>query len=589
MAKQTKENMLLHGIGTKIYTLVFLLLAVTLAVMGGLAVNLKSVSDTNEKLLNEQVNQVEKISKISREYSYINGQVMNHVLTRRAQTMEAIATIVNERLAGLDVMVEEYDGLLAEGDERREHFENFKADYERYKKTVVSLLQTSMTNKQQATVSATSNLSMFDANIENYISQIISLTNAEMEREQVEMEKIAEQIPALIGGSAAALFGTTVFIILLVSLRVVRPIKRTTKEISGIVEDIRRNQGDLTKRLPAKQKDETGEAARGMNELLDLVQQVIGGLTNSCNELTDRQQSVAGNVEHAVQGAGDTEKTLLQLEGGMQHVGVSTGGVVSGTGHAQESAADMDSQAGQGQAYAEQIKEKARAVREKALRSKEDASVVLKEIEEQTKEAVTESRQIHRIHELTEEILGIASKTNLLALNASIEAARAGEAGKGFSVVADEIRELADNSKDAAGRIQDISNQVVTNVERLVKETTNLLDFLNTKVMKDYDLLENTGEEYYESAGRIDDMMERFRGAMGEVLSVTRQIHAANKEIGVTVNESANGVAGVVHNTTDLIDSMKAISDALTDMDKIVASLNESIGCFSVVFDPEKC
>lgn len=584
-----KKKITWSGIGTKIYLLVFLLLAVSLAVMGGLAKNLQSASDATEKLLNEQVAQVEKISRISREFSYINGQVMNHVLTTRSQTMETIAGLVNERMAGLDEMVAEYDTLLPEEDERRQYFDSFQEDYERYKKTVESLLQTSLTNKEQATVSATSNLSMFDTKIEGYIDEIIALTNEDMELEQQRMDQISAQIPTLITGSALVLIIASCIIVIMIGRGIVRPIKSTTKQISGIVKDIKMDQGDLSRRIPAKQKDETGEAARSMNELLNLVQQVIGGLTASCRELTDKQQKVAGNVEHAVQGASDTEKTLRQLREGMRQVGDSTGGVVNGTGQAQESASEMDGQAGQGQDYAEEIKEKAGTVREKALQSREEAGTVLYEIEEQTKVAVENSRQIHRIHDLTEEILGIASKTNLLALNASIEAARAGEAGKGFSVVAEEIRELADSSKDTAGRIQHISDQVVTNVERLVTETNNLLHFLNSKVMTDYELLENTGKDYYEAAERIDNMMEHLRNTMGKVLSVTREIHQANQEIGLTVTESTNGISGVVRNTSELTESMQAISGALTDMEKIITDLNASIGCFSVVFDEKKC
>ncbi|MBO5292218.1 MAG: methyl-accepting chemotaxis protein [Lachnospiraceae bacterium] len=584
-----KKKITWSGIGTKIYLLVFLLLAVSLAVMGGLAKNLQSASNATEKLLNEQVAQVEKISRISREFSYINGQVMNHVLTTRSQTMETIAELVNERMAGLDEMVAEYDTLLPGEDERRQYFDSFQEDYERYKKTVESLLQTSLTNKEQATVSATSNLSMFDTNIEGYIDEIIALTNEDMELEQQRMDQISAQIPTLITGSALVLIIASCIIVIMIGRGIVRPIKSTTKQISGIVKDIKMDQGDLSRRIPAKQKDETGEAARSMNELLNLVQQVIGGLTASCRELTDKQQKVAGNVEHAVQGASDTEKTLRQLREGMRQVGDSTGGVVNGTGQAQESASEMDGQAGQGQDYAEEIKEKAGTVREKALQSREEAGTVLYEIEEQTKVAVENSRQIHRIHDLTDEILGIASKTNLLALNASIEAARAGEAGKGFSVVAEEIRELADSSKDTAGRIQHISDQVVTNVERLVTETNNLLHFLNSKVMTDYELLENTGKDYYEAAERIDNMMEHLRNTMGEVLSVTREIHQANQEIGLTVTESTNGISGVVRNTSELTESMQAISGALTDMEKIIADLNASIGCFSVVFDEKKC
>lgn len=69
-----------------------------------------------------------------------------------------------------------------------------------------------------------------------------------------------------------------------------------------------------------------------------------------------------------------------------------------------------------------------------------------------------ESRCIGQVGELTDAILQIASKTNLLALNAAIEAARTGEAGKGFVVVADEIRQLADNGKQNASAIQELNS-----------------------------------------------------------------------------------------------------------------------------------
>lgn len=81
------------------------------------------------------------------------------------------------------------------------------------------------------------------------------------------------------------------------------------------------------------------------------------------------------------------------------------------------------------------------------------------EMTELLQASMENSKKVTRINDLSNDILEISSQTNLLALNASIEAARAGEAGKGFAVVAEEIRILADNSRETANSIQHSGNQ----------------------------------------------------------------------------------------------------------------------------------
>ncbi len=82
-----------------------------------------------------------------------------------------------------------------------------------------------------------------------------------------------------------------------------------------------------------------------------------------------------------------------------------------------------------------------------------------------------------QIDSLTSDILAISQKTRLIALNASMEAAKAGDAGKGFNVVANEVRNLAHSSQEAANRIQEINSVVTTSVYNLSENAQHLIDY----------------------------------------------------------------------------------------------------------------
>ena len=571
------------GIGIKIMVLLLLLAITAISCVGVLVWTLQSVIGMSDQIVSEQVAEQEKISGLSRQFTYINSQVLTHVMTTNSVTMDTLSEKILQDIADMEQQIEEFGALLSEGDERKEALDSASAELAKYRKTVESLLVTSAENKTQAYVSATSNLPMFNEHIENYMNRMLEITAQEMEQAQGQMEQSAARVPGIISVASIALLVVVIVIMLGLRLWVIGPVKKATKQVDELVEGIRCNKGDITKRIHVGSRDEVGRLAIAINDLVAQMQIIIRAITEGCGQMEEKQADIISNVEKVNATADHTMQNLGIMSEGMQLVTGAIDGVQQDTGVLDHTVENMLEVAQNGRDYAADIKEKAGKMKATAVESKQEATLVMKEIDTAMTESIANSRQIHKITELTEEILGIAGTTNLLALNASIEAARAGEAGRGFAVVAEEIRKLADSSRESANNIQEISNRVVESVEELSENATRLLEFMNTRVMKDYDALEDTGSNYHEAADHVDEMMNEFGQKIDELLSVLQNVNTANTQMEATVGDSTEKLSVVEKNNQGLQQEMKDISYAVEELAASAGQLKESIRCFTVV------
>ena len=181
-----------------------------------------------------------------------------------------------------------------------------------------------------------------------------------------------------------------------------------------------------------------------------------------------------------------------------------------------------------------------------------------------------ESKKVDQINELTADILTISQQTNLLALNASIEAARAGESGKGFAVVAEEIRVLADTSRETANNIQDISKMVNQSVLSLAKNSNDMIEFIRTDILKDYDYYVEAGETYSKSAEKIDNTMDEFAAMTENQKKVISEMANAFEQISSTVEESTIGIGNVSESTSDLVSDIHGVVEHVEQNQEIV-------------------
>ena len=406
-------------------------------------------------------------------------------------------------------------------------------------------------------------------------------TQEKMKSEEERLDFYNAQIPSVVGLSIALLVIISIFAAFYSYRSIILPVKDVTRKIDEIIDSIHRGEGNLSLRVHVKTKDEISVLAKGVNEFLEILQQIISNIIDSCEDISTAETNVGESVNVATLGANDTSATMEELSAGMEEVASTVLMINSTTQDVKVSVGDVSNKAEDGSDFADEIKGRATKLQQQAIECKLEATNMISEIDEAVSASVQDSKQIERISELTADILGIATQTNLLALNASIEAARAGEAGKGFAVVADEIRQLADNSREIANNIQMISANVINSVQSLSMNATKLLEYVNSKVLSDYDMLESTGAQYLKDAIAVDEMMSGFSEAASQLDEVIESLAQANDGMSGTISESANGVVNVVGNTSELVSSMQEISSALNDVKSVIGTLSGEVHKFT--------
>lgn len=197
--------------------------------------------------------------------------------------------------------------------------------------------------------------------------------------------------------------------------------------------------------------------------------------------------------------------------------------------------------------------------RNNVVNSRQTATAVIENIQGALEAAVEESHSVVKIQELTNGILDIAGQTNLLALNASIEAARAGDAGRGFAVVAEEIRVLADNSHQAANSIQEISGLVINAVNKLVGNAKEMLEFMDSNVIQDYDSFVDIMNRYQQDTEALSNMVSGFATEASGMAGTIQNMASGINDMAATIDESTNAVTTVASDASELVEAMTEI------------------------------
>ena len=356
-----------------------------------------------------------------------------------------------------------------------------------------------------------------------------------------------------------------------ISIGISREVKSMTMGISKMAE------GDLSDSFVTSRKDEFGILSASLNKMLESMRTLMRDMQMFGVKVREMAADVSEQTEDIDDSIKNTSRTMDEVAKGIQTQAEETeksnekmivfsdniNAVSSQTSRMGQTADRAIEAVGQGKDIVQELNEKS------------DSTVAFtRMLVENINEVEKNSEEIKGFVEVINDIAG---QTNLLSLNASIEAARAGEAGRGFAVVAEEIRKLADQSKESGSRIQDI----VSGIGNTTQKTTDSAKRAEIMVLEQAKALQQTVEVF----GRIQecvselvdgirmtlDRLDQITGEKDQVQDSIQNISAVSQEVAASTQEVTATLSGQTEVIEQLAVKAEELSREAEELDRSIA------------------
>lgn len=331
-----------------------------------------------------------------------------------------------------------------------------------------------------------------------------------------------------------------------------------------------------------KEEDELGDIARAIESIQAYFKAMALELNSSSKDLSSSSQLLINVTELASANMEEISASIEQMSAGIQTVSASTEEIEAASLDLTSALTELTKKAEEGASLAHQVEARAQVMNDRATSDKEEADEVVTPIEKRVTKAIEEAKVVQEIHTLAESISAIARQTNLLALNAAIEAARAGEHGRGFSVVAEEVKKLAEESAEAVVSIKGLTSQLEKTISDLVSGSKELLEFLTENVSGDYDSFLGMAQQYKDDA----DIFNTFTSETGmmskKLLETLQEVNTSIQSVAATMAQSASGAQQISVSTEHTTQSLTEVSESSVKLSEIAEKQHSLLAKFKV-------
>lgn len=542
--------------------------------------NIRNVNRSAVQISEVSLKNVSGLAEIQRQTQNMHNLGLSHIIAVDLDSMIQLVEKIRSQEDALEKDLESYKTYVTP--DTQKEYNDIKKNYEELKYECANVMAFSAAGKKEdAYELANGKISKCADAIESDIESIKKIVNQDANAQR---QKLTSAYHSSIGTSIvtilisiAALFSAMVAV-----LRwVIYPLANTNREMNEIISGIDNRQGDLTRRVTITNNKEVASVGGGINAFMAKLQEIFRMISSNSRDLEGVVNEVRESVQTSNGSVSDLSALTEELSATMQDISDNASRINENTESVAGEVKSIAEKTIEINQYTKEMKEHAEAMEHAARENMDTTGAKVNDIVSVLSQAIEDSNSVNQVDNLTNDILNIASQTNLLALNASIEAARAGDAGKGFAVVASEISQLAAASQEAANNIQSINAIVITAVHNLADNANGLVEYMNEKILPEFQKFVESGGAYHDKATFIEGVMADFEVKTDSLQNSMDEIANSVNTISHAIEEGVSGVVSAADSTQVLVSDMDKISKKMDENFAIAEGLKKETSVFT--------
>ncbi len=301
---------------------------------------------------------------------------------------------------------------------------------------------------------------------------------------------------------------------------------------------------------------------------------IVSTVDTQMSDTTAKMSSISNNITDISALMEETGANIIEQSDAINNINTTCSDISAAVYELANQAQRISSKAGD-------IIERVNDIVPEVIRDKQNAVAMTRDSKENLETAIEQVKVINQITDVTNSITEIASQTNLLALNASIEAARAGDAGRGFAVVAEQIKQLSEVTEQEIGKVSALTDKILESVQVLSKESTGIIDFLNTKIMADYDRMENLAKNYKEDATYYQEastdlgaFSEEISSNLTNIVNTLDDIANGQSSLNAAIETINDNLCAITSSSNDITNDTSSVLTEITNLNNTVSNFN---------------